>query len=369
MGNNGKAINSDVRNLVMKLAREYGFYFVSMACIIFMVCTKKINGPGGKAVTDKHLFSSKSLLKTLDSTEVQIKYEGHESDRLSYSWSVNYGSIVSNGKKALFKAPSIPCTTTIRVQIIDNNLCFIDSIRILIYKQIIILKADDFQFKQKSLISQEWLNFISLVKNKNIKANLGLIGHYLDNIDSHSLKQLKELICDYRLELWNHGYSHVIDQTDNNGNHYWEFKNTSIEQQKQHILMTQGLAKKKLGIVLRTFGAPGNAIDENTQAALNLIDELKIWFFGSNESNKLVLGRFAEIEFPTHNPDYQRFLNNYDKTKEYLVLQIHPNSWDQNRLREFEKIIDFLLKEKSTFLTSIEYFEGIQQGKGGDSER
>jgi peptidoglycan/xylan/chitin deacetylase (PgdA/CDA1 family) len=222
------------------------------------------------------------------------------------------------------------------------------------------LKADDFQFNQGSLISQEWLNFINLVKRKNIRASLGLIGRSLDNIDSHSLKQLKELICDYRLELWNHGYNHVIDQIDDNGNHYWEFKNTSLEQQKQHILLTQGLAKEKLGIVLHTFGAPGNAFDQNTQEALNLIDDIKIWFFGSDESTKLVLRRFAEIEFPTHNPDYNQFLSNYDETKEYLVLQIHPNSWDQNQLPEFEKIIDFLIKEKSTFLTSIEYFEGNQ---------
>jgi peptidoglycan/xylan/chitin deacetylase (PgdA/CDA1 family) len=331
-------------------------YVFSMAVFLFMGCSKNINGPGIGTVTDKHFISSKSLLKTDDSTEVQIEYETNESDRITYSWSVNFGSIVSNGEKVLYKAPSIPCMATIRVQIVDDAQCLMDSIRILVYKQIIILKADDFQFNQGSLVSQEWLNFINLVKNKNIRASLGLIGRSLENIDSHSLKQLKELICDDRIELWNHGYDHLISKKDNQGNLYWEFKNTSLQQQKEHILLTQELTKEKLGIVLHAFGAPGNAFDQNTQEAVNSIDDIKIWFFGSNESTKLVLGRFAEIEFPTHNPDYNRFIGNYDSTKDYLALQIHPNSWDGVRLNEFEKIVDFLVQERVTFLTPFEYY-------------
>jgi len=327
------------------------------ASMIYFGCTKDMTGPGDETIYAKHVVAAKSLIKTGDSTEVRIQYENHESGHLSYSWSADYGSITSDGERALYKASANPCTATIKVQISSDQGCRTDSIKLVVYKQIIIFKADDLQFSRGSLLSEEWLNFINLVKNKNIKAGLGLIGGTLENLDIHSLKQIKEIIGDDRIELWNHGYNHIVGQADDEGNLFWEFKNTPLEQQRRHLLMTQELAKEKLDLVLRTFGAPGNAFDQNTVEALDSVGDIKVWLFGSNESGKLVLGRFAEIEFPTHYPDYNRFIGNYDSSKEILVLQIHPNSWDPARLGEFGKIVDFLAHEKATFLTPYEFYQ------------
>jgi peptidoglycan/xylan/chitin deacetylase (PgdA/CDA1 family) len=327
-----------------------------MAGVIFCSCQKNMNGPSDEVDYGKTVVASRNLIKTGDSTEIQIQIQYLEGDQPDYSWSVDHGSLVHDGNKALFKAPLDPCTATIRIRVTEKGHTIADSVRILVYKQIIILKADDLQLNQGSLLSREWLNFINLVKNKKIKASLGLIGNTLENMDRQSLKRLKDLICDDQLEIWNHGYDHVIDQVDDHGDHYWEFKNTNLEHQRQHILMTQELAKDKLGIVLKTFGAPGNAFDQNTQEALDSIDDIKVWFFGSDDSTKLVLRRFAEIEFPTHYPDYNKFIGNYISTKDYLALQIHPNSWDAIRLNEFEKIVDFLVQQKATFLTPFEFY-------------
>ena len=110
---------------------------------------------------------------------------------------------------------------------------------------------------------------------------------------------------------------------------------------------------------MRTFGAPGNAIDNNTITALDSFDEIKVWFYGLDGSNKLVLERTSDMEYPAGKPDYISFLESYDSTKEYLVFQIHPNMWDENQFEEFKKIISYLKEQKITFVLPYEYYNII----------
>jgi hypothetical protein len=108
---------------------------------------------------------------------------------------------------------------------------------------------------------------------------------------------------------------------------------------------------------MRTFGAPGNAIDVNTALALNAFDDIKVWFFGKENSKKIVLGRSADMEYPVGNPDYTSFVKNHDINNEYTVFQIHPNMWDENQFNEFKKIITYLKEEKLTFILPYEYYD------------
>ena len=68
-----------------------------------------------------------------------------------------------------------------------------------------------------------------------------------------------------------------------------EFFNTNYDHQKSHLEKTQELSSEKLGITLRAFGAPGNNHDSITLDVMNENDEVKVWFYGTAASNKIVL--------------------------------------------------------------------------------
>lgn len=227
--------------------------------------------------------------------------------------------------------------------------------------QLIILKADDFIYDYQNVVTFHWVKFTDYIVSKNIKAGLGIIGSSINNGNSEFYSIVKILNMTGNFEFWNHGYTHALNATNGNGKMYHEFWNTTAEYQKDELLKTQNLAKEKLGIVMNTFGAPGNAVDTNTVKAINEISELHSWFFGLQDSSKLVLKRAVEIEFPTHYPDYQKFLDNYKSDEKYLVLQIHPNSWDEARFAEFEKIIDFLIEQDAQFITPTEYYNLVKK--------
>jgi hypothetical protein len=219
-------------------------------------------------------------------------------------------------------------------------------------KQIIILKADDFVFSEK------WARFITYIENKNIKVSLGVVGKQLNN----------ESLCDWikllsqnnNIEFWSHGLTHdCYDQGIS------EFQGSTYEYQLAHLRETQRLFKDKFGIIIHTFGAPCNAVDENTSQALADIEEIKIWYSGKTDSVKFCLKRKGQIEYPIMHSNYNEFIKRYNEDQldqyDYLVLQIHPGFWDDDGWEEFEKIIDFLDQKEVIFMTPYEYYQSVTE--------
>jgi hypothetical protein len=318
-------------------------------------CIDKNINPWKPNETYNTYLYAKRILRVYDSTMIQFHYKDNTDSTLKVEWSTNIGQIIGNGKTVVFKAPGMKCQALIKVIAIYKNEVIQDSIRIKVFNQIIMLKVDDFQFQPANTITQSWNKFINYIQSRKIKASLGIIGNSLLTANEQLGNYLKGLSDSNTFEFWNHGYDHVLSQTDSKGNLYSEFWNTPYSQQKEHLLLTQWLAKTKIGITLTVFGAPGNSFDSNTQRAVEEIPEITTWYFGPDQSTKRVLKRFVDIEFPTSYPDYNQFVSKYDSTKDYLVLQIHPNSWDENRFIEFEKVIDFLIEKDVTFMNPTEY--------------
>ncbi|MCK4745615.1 MAG: hypothetical protein KAT15_01195, partial [Bacteroidales bacterium] len=50
------------------------------------------------------------------------------------------------------------------------------------------------------------------------------------------------------------------------------------------------------------------------------------------------------IEYPVHKPVFYHFWNGFyfRSVEPVIVIQGHPNSWSESRLREFEMIVDYL---------------------------
>jgi hypothetical protein len=64
------------------------------------------------------------------------------------------------------------------------------------------------------------------------------------------------------------------------------------------------------------------------------------------KTSKTILSRTPTvgIEYPVHKPVFYHFWNSfYFRSGEaIIVIQGHPNSWSESRLREFEMIVDYL---------------------------
>jgi hypothetical protein len=328
--------------------------------ICFNRCTTKTDMPD---LTDDVIFTcEKQLVRLNDSTSVSLRIGGNFDSSYVYRWSTDNGNIIGSGYNAEYYASGIGDSAIISVNVSKHGRHANSySTKVILYKQLIMLKADDFGYDKVNIVSYNWRLFIDLIRLKKIKASLGLIGRALNEGNYQYFSLVKKLNASGDFEIWNHGYSHLLSGRDTNGKLYHEFWNTSLESQKGSLLRTQNLAKAKLNITLKVFGAPGNNIDKNTFKALKYFRDIKVWYFGMDDSLKMNLKRLVEIEFPTSFPDFKQFQSHYTSEPPYLVLQIHPNAWNSKGFSEFERIIDFLIGNKVTFINPGTYYEFLHK--------
>lgn len=230
-----------------------------------------------------------------------------------------------------------------------------------ITKPYVILKLDDLKGKQ-SHVHEGWIEVFDFLNEQNIIGTIGLIGESLEEDKPNYFDWIKKRNNEGH-EIWNHGFCHC-KQNIGEETEIREFRGKDYAAQCESIINTQKLAKDKLGITLRSFGAPYNSTDEHTAKALAKIPELDIWMFKETDvsSDKFILNRIKEvnIEYPTHIPDFKKFKLGYDKNKneQIIIIQGHPRSWmeDKTRFEEFKKIVLFLKEEGVQFITPYEYY-------------
>jgi hypothetical protein len=234
---------------------------------------------------------------------------------VSYAWQASGGQISGQGSVVTFTAPDHPDTVRIVVLLKQRDESTqTGATTIIVLKQWVILKADDLRFARADTVAPGWRRFVAFVEERKIRASLGLIGIEIERGSPDFTSLISCLAANPRFEIWNHGYDHVVDVQDRSGRTISEFRGTTYEHQLDHLLTTQTLARERCGVVLRAFGAPGNAEDSNTIRAINACDDIRVWFFGSSSSEKLVLRRTIEIEQPIFHPDEEGFITAYDPT-------------------------------------------------------
>jgi hypothetical protein len=65
-----------------------------------------------------------------------------------------------------------------------------------------------------------------------------------------------------------------------------------------------------------------------------------------------------DLEKPTYVPNFERIKASYEKSGisgECLVLQGHPNKWDDQRFDEFAKIVRYFKQAGCAFMTVSEF--------------
>lgn len=276
----------------------------------------------------------------------------------SYRWIHDKGSIISQtGRNISFQAPDTAGKITlICQQMHDEKLLGTTSFEIQVYRQVVILKADDLVYVEGSIFPHNWNKYFELVEGMGIKGTAGIIGNSMEKAPNIYFEKIKKHHQKGNIEFWNHGYTHKLGSMNSKGEIYHEFNNSGREFQRSHLERTQTLGKEKLGITFSAFGAPGNQIDKDTYALIEENPEIRMWFYGHPESRKNVLKRTkdCEIEFPVHHPSYQKFKDNYNADMNILVLQFHPTRWSQGQFEEFQNILDYLKKAQVCFMTPME---------------
>lgn len=228
----------------------------------------------------------------------------------------------------------------------------------------LIIKADDFG----GPLSAAACDFIEVVAGAGGVAALGLI--------TSRLAPVPEIIGTYQrlyengFELWLHGHAHA-----------WtlpraEFCGVGIDQQIASLETGLRCAREILGIHLHTFGAPGNAHDEDTAIALGRFPELRVWLFGDEtraaEADTLVLRRQMELEpAPGVVAEPAAFLAELDASTQrrprldVLTLQAHPFTWSRSDLIRFAEILSWVAP-RFRFTTPYRFWRTLS-GKSPDA--
>ena len=215
----------------------------------------------------------------------------------------------------------------------------------------VILKADDlagYPGKNK-IVPKRWQKFVDIVRKYNKKANIGIIGNSLIFEDKKYFEWIRK--NSDVIEYFNHGFLHR--QFNFDGETYSEFKSTTKEYQFQLLDYTNELFKQKIGLEFLTFGAPYNGVDKNTNLALKEA-RLKVGFFLEDGFDGINIKKEnrIELEVPVHRVNVKAFKENF-KIKDYIVVQTHPNSWNDSEFIEFEKFIKLLDEYEFVFAKEL----------------
>lgn len=305
-----------------------------------------------------------------DTTNLTVGPQAALDPAWSYTWSVSLGTITPNGSRAVYYAPqrTDPTNITVTVAVTDNDEMIGTYERpLLLYNQLVMLKADDWVRDPDYYmgIGLRWDAYVDYLKSRGIKASLGLIARSLepdypypgDNQFTEFVTYSKNAYSTGLFDFFNHGYDHSGDGSSA------EFWNMPYEFQKERLENCNAMAKQVLGITLRAFAAPFNAIDDITARVVDESQDTQVWVFNAPyTSQKITLERAAgEVEpYTTGDPNFEGFLQGYDPNANYAVLQHHPNSpLFEQHFDQFKEIIDYLVNRKVTFITFAEYYRLI----------
>lgn len=227
--------------------------------------------------------------------------------------------------------------------------------------QVILLKLDDVVARRvgSKPVSDRWLKITDHLKSNRIKGSFGIITESLEKDNPVYFQWLKDIQKEGLIELWMHGY-HMKTAAEPG-----EFEQGTAAEQQAILTKGMKLAKEKLGFPLPAFGPHWSGTTAATDEALEAVPEIKIWLYGPKQPKfftRLSIERVLALENPTFVPDPAKFKATYEKnaaSKEVLVLQGHPDQWDDQRWAGFLEIIEFLKSKNVVFSTPSEYLASL----------
>lgn len=229
----------------------------------------------------------------------------------------------------------------------------------------IMLKLDDlgrWSKDPKAGAPAKWQRVADFVVAEEVKANFGLFAESLEGDCPVYAQWIMDRAASGRFEFWHHGYYNRFP-ADPKVEKQGEYINRSAEEQAATLRMSIDLVKEKTGLTMRAFGPHGTALDDATYAALTGIPEIQaVWFYGPRKgvtSSTVLIERRAELEKPIFKPNPDQLKQNWEKvkTRDYLAIQGHPGSWDDQGFANFQEAVRFLKAQGCRFVTVSEWME------------
>ena len=229
-----------------------------------------------------------------------------------------------------------------------------------------VLKLDDVVVGGKErIVTDRWQRVADFLEGKKIKSSMGIIGYSLVEDNPAYFKWITDRAERGYIEFWNHGFHRRTAEEE-----FGEFEGNHDEQEQLRALRrTGGLAKEKLGLHLSVWGPHWSGTNEHTDRALAQMPQILMTFGyppAVEHYQGFVFRNTINIEYPTHNPDFEAFKKSYEERKnrfDYFYMQGHPDSWDETRWENFVKIIEFLETENVQFITPSEVLEELASRK------
>lgn len=204
-------------------------------------------------------------------------------------------------------------------------------------KKRIIFKFDDFERVTRNVLMVD-----KIIKRFNIRVGWGCIGCCVQRWAAEDIAFVQSSITSGAYFFWNHGWSHADK----------EFLTYDVVEVQHFIQKTNDVVEAKTGYCMTAFGAPCNAIAESTARGLDHVSQIKYWFFGRADWSGKTIRRNVEMEYPLFRPRLLKFLYNYYKSQDtLLVLQGHPNAWKKFDFFNFFLICVFLKLNKAEFVS------------------
>lgn len=220
----------------------------------------------------------------------------------------------------------------------------------------VIVKLDDLK-QVKDRIYPRWQKVADFAKERKIKVGFGIVFESMEEDCPKYVAWIKQLHDTGLFEFWCHGFDHA--EWKEGDKTLYEFGGSTYEHQKEHLTRCTKLCREKLGFPLVSFGAPFNIIDDTANKVLGEDPDIQVVMFADNVPGKVALPRVfsVNIESPTFVANYPAFVEGYvhNLTFPVFVCQGHPNSWDDNRYKNFTQIVDFLQSIGAEFAWASDY--------------
>jgi len=212
------------------------------------------------------------------------------------------------------------------------------------FRRAVTMKADDL----RTPIHRRFYSYFDAMAARGLPASGGLICESLLDARASNIDCLSR-VDPALIELYHHGYDH------SSGDGWSEFFGTGLDFQVDRLLTGAALARTTLGVELRAFGAPFNATDDDTIAALELAPAFEVIFYQPNVGGRITYSRDLEVEIEAGQVvDLDKFRGDYAtfETNEILALQCHPTACDEENLAKLMTLADFLAGEADRRFTT-----------------
>ncbi len=213
-------------------------------------------------------------------------------------------------------------------------------------RPVVVLKFDDLGNPAK-------LNGFSRIADILIERELpGTFGIIAKNLVSSSsaTATVCQKIAEWsaqNIEMWSHGYEHSQE----------EFSTASYDEQLESFKKALDTVKEKTGVEIKSFCSPyGNATRDTLIMIKDNFPQITSVFNGEvdlNVSNLYHMDNHCKIEISSGVTDYNYFLMQYSQQKynSHIYVQMHPASYTDADIENFEKMLNFLIAEGCTFMT------------------